>query len=197
MGWLVTERPLGPLVRRELNEAWVVLRSEGQVETARCMGEWSAFISFRCTFHNTDTHSLSNLHKHRSVLASTLSPFPRHLEHLNTSLSPTTSTPNHSKGIEESFAPWCAFTRVCLKVWSTNPWALYILNNLSCLFKMHTPGTSLVAQWLRIHLPMQGTRVRALVREDPTCRGATKPMRRNYWACTLEPASHNYWSPSA
>ena len=41
-------------------------------------------------------------------------------------------------------------------------------------------GTSLVAQWLRIHLPMQGTQVRALVREDPTCRGATKPMRHNY-----------------
>ena len=36
-------------------------------------------------------------------------------------------------------------------------------------------GTSLVAQWLRVHLPMQGTRIRALVREDPTCRGATKP----------------------
>ena len=33
---------------------------------------------------------------------------------------------------------------------------------------------SLVAQWLRIRLPMQGTRVRALVQEDPTCRGATK-----------------------
>ena len=40
--------------------------------------------------------------------------------------------------------------------------------------------TSLVGQWLRIRLPMQGTRVRALVREDPTCRGATKPMRHNY-----------------
>ena len=39
---------------------------------------------------------------------------------------------------------------------------------------------SLVAQWLRIRLPMQGTRVRALVREDPTCRGATKPVRHNY-----------------
>ena len=39
---------------------------------------------------------------------------------------------------------------------------------------------SLVAQWLRIHLPMQGTQVRALVREDPTCRGATKPVRHNY-----------------
>ena len=27
---------------------------------------------------------------------------------------------------------------------------------------------------------MQGTRVRALVQEDPTCRGATKPVRHNY-----------------
>ena len=41
-------------------------------------------------------------------------------------------------------------------------------------------GTSLVAQWLRIRLPMQGIRVGPLVREDPTCRGATKPMRHNY-----------------
>ena len=29
-----------------------------------------------------------------------------------------------------------------------------------------------MVQWLRICLPMQGTRVRALVWEDPTCRGA-------------------------
>ena len=29
---------------------------------------------------------------------------------------------------------------------------------------------------------MQGTQVRALVWEDPTCRGATKPVRHNYWA---------------
>ena len=55
-------------------------------------------------------------------------------------------------------------------------------------------GTSLVAQWLRIRLPMQGTRVRALVWEDPTCHGAAKPVRHNYWACALEPTSHNYWS---
>ena len=27
------------------------------------------------------------------------------------------------------------------------------------------------------------TRVRALVWEDPTCRGATRPMSHNYWAC--------------
>ena len=31
----------------------------------------------------------------------------------------------------------------------------------------------LLAQWLRICLPMQRTRVRALVQEDPTYRGAT------------------------
>ena len=41
---------------------------------------------------------------------------------------------------------------------------------------------------------MQGTRVRALVREDPTCHGATKPMRHNYWVCALVPASYNYWA---
>ena len=39
---------------------------------------------------------------------------------------------------------------------------------------------SLVAQWLRVCLPMQGTRVRALVWEDPTCRGATGPVSHNY-----------------
>ena len=44
-------------------------------------------------------------------------------------------------------------------------------------------GASLVAQWLRVCLPMQGTRVRALVWEDPTCRGATGSVSHNYWAC--------------
>ena len=38
------------------------------------------------------------------------------------------------------------------------------------------PGGSVVKNLL----PMQGTWVRALAREDPTCRGATKPMRHNY-----------------
>ena len=39
---------------------------------------------------------------------------------------------------------------------------------------------SLVAQWLRVCLPMQGTRVRALVWEDPTCHGAIGPVSHNY-----------------
>ena len=62
-----------------------------------------------------------------------------------------------------------------------------------CL-KIYVFGASLVAQWSRILLPVQGTRVRALVWEDPTCRGAAKPVRHNYWACALEPATHNYWA---
>ena len=41
-------------------------------------------------------------------------------------------------------------------------------------------GTSMVAQWLRIYLPIQGTQVRALVWEDPTCCGATRPVSHNY-----------------
>ena len=35
----------------------------------------------------------------------------------------------------------------------------------------------LVAQWSRICPPMLETRVRSLVREDPTCGRATQPMR--------------------
>ena len=39
---------------------------------------------------------------------------------------------------------------------------------------------SLVVQWSRVCLPVQGTQVRALVWEDPTCRGAAEPVRHNY-----------------
>ena len=46
---------------------------------------------------------------------------------------------------------------------------------------------------------MQDTWVRTLVREDPTCRGAAKPVSHNYWArvpqllkpAGLEPVLHN------
>ena len=48
------------------------------------------------------------------------------------------------------------------------------------LLKKIDRGASLVAQWLGIRLPVQRTRVRALVWEDPTCRGATKPASHNY-----------------
>ena len=35
--------------------------------------------------------------------------------------------------------------------------------------------TSLVVQWSKLCLPMQGPWVRSLVWEDSTCRGVTKP----------------------
>ena len=41
---------------------------------------------------------------------------------------------------------------------------------------------------------MQGTRIRALVQEDPTCPVEIKPVHHSYWACALEPMSHNYWA---
>ena len=46
--------------------------------------------------------------------------------------------------------------------------------------KIKSSGTSLVAQQLRILLSTQGTQVQALVREDPTCHEATKPVHHNY-----------------
>ena len=49
-----------------------------------------------------------------------------------------------------------------------------------CFYLKNQSRTSLVAQWIRIRLPMQGTQVQSLVWEDTTCRGATKPMRHNY-----------------
>ena len=36
--------------------------------------------------------------------------------------------------------------------------------------------------------------VLSLVREEPTCLGAAKPVCHNYWASSLESSSHNYWA---
>ena len=69
-----------------------------------------------------------------------------------------------------------------------------VVSSKSESLKMLPPWAFLVAQWLRIRLPMQGRQVQALVREDPTCLGAAKPMRHNSWACALELTSHHYWA---
>ena len=62
---------------------------------------------------------------------------------------------------------------------------------LCSAIKTLLPRTSLVVQWLRVHLSMQGTCVLSLVQEDSTCRGATKLMYHNYWVHTLEPELRN------
>ena len=60
--------------------------------------------------------------------------------------------------------------------------ASYLLLGIFSIEKRENKNkrASLVAQWLRICLLMQGTRVRALVWEDPTCRRAAGPVSRNY-----------------
>ena len=45
----------------------------------------------------------------------------------------------------------------------------------SCTFK-----TSLMVQWIRIHLPLQGTWVQSLVGEDSACHRRLKPMHHNH-----------------
>ena len=53
-------------------------------------------------------------------------------------------------------------------------------NEIETVIKNLPTGASLVAQWLRIRLPMQGTWVQALVPEYPTCHGAAGPVSHNY-----------------
>ena len=55
--------------------------------------------------------------------------------------------------------------------------------------------TFLVAQWVRIRLPMQVIRVQFLAQEDSTRLGAAKSMCHNYSGLhTLGPVSHNQWA---
>ncbi|KAJ8775615.1 hypothetical protein J1605_001335 [Eschrichtius robustus] len=64
--------------------------------------------------------------------------------------------------------------------WAREPQLLSLRVWSLCSATREAATAFLVAQWLRIRLPMQGTQVRALVWEDPTCRGATKPVCHNY-----------------
>ena len=47
-------------------------------------------------------------------------------------------------------------------------------------YKMQWDRTSLVVEWRRVHLPMQGTWVQFLVQEEPTCHcRVTKHVNHN------------------
>ena len=48
-----------------------------------------------------------------------------------------------------------------------------------------------MVQWLRIHLPMQGTWILPMVQEDLTCYKATTTASHSISACTLEPVLCN------
>ena len=60
---------------------------------------------------------------------------------------------------------------------------------ITVILKNTWSRTSLVVQWLRIHLPIQETWVPSLVQEDSTYHKATKPMCHDYWV-----VCHNCWS---
>ena len=78
------------------------------------------------------------------------------------------------------------------KVWLIEYFAFLIILIEKRLFK----GTSLVVQWLRIHLPMQGTRARSLVQEGPTRGGAAKPVSHDCWAWALRACEPQLLKPT-
>ena len=87
---------------------------------------------------------------------------------------------------ETHFRPWDTFklkVRGWKKIFHANgnqkKAGVAILISGKIDFKIKNVGASLVAQWLRVCLLMQGTRVRALAWEDPTCRGAAGPVSHN------------------
>ena len=49
---------------------------------------------------------------------------------------------------------------------------------------------SLVAQLVK-NLSVQQTWIQSPIQENPTCCGATKPARHDYWVCDLEPGNCN------
>ena len=98
-------------------------------------------------------------------------------------LSPTSSPPSHLQTTQKLLLA-VSPTSMLQHLFSLPRMPSSALNKL--LLILQEPSlkvsswTSLVAQWLRIHLPMQGTWVRTLAWEDPTCHRATKLVHHNY-----------------
>ena len=100
--------------------------------------------------------------------------------YLTEETSPTINRESEiSKNILQLPFEW-KFPLVCIAWWASGWWSCLALKEL-------VSGASLVAQWLRIRLPMQGTRVQALVWEDPTCRVSN-------WAGEPQLLSLRVWS---
>ena len=62
-------------------------------------------------------------------------------------------------------------------------WSGNTYSGLKCLKSQKRP--SLVVQWLRIHLPIQGYGFDTWFWKIPRASGATRPMQHSYWAWVL------------
>ena len=126
-------------------------------------------------------HSNKHLKKKLCQFSTVSSPKQRQSEHVLT-LSMRTSLPSKQNQIET------LQERKLTPIPLTNTDAK-ILNKI-----LANQGASLVAQVIRVHLPVQGTQVPSLVREDPSRHGAAKLTRHNLQASIPEPTNHNRWA---
>ena len=89
---------------------------------------------------------------------------------------------------------------------STSPVSFSVLSCLILSFSLSLPlvinqtfskesWPSLMVQWIRIHLALQGAWAPSVVQEDPTRHGAAEPVRHNSWA--REPQLLSPWVPRA
>ena len=82
------------------------------------------------------------------------------------------------KYVSPSLSLFLSLSYICVHVFIIRYPSSYKIKSWLLSIKVNERA-SLVAQWLRICLLMQGTRVRALVWEDPTCHGAAGPVSHN------------------
>ena len=75
------------------------------------------------------------------------------------------------------------------EIWSLpEPGMSRVLYHLHHLHECITRA-SLVAQWLRVHLPTQETPVPSPIWDNPMRRGAAEPLSHSYWACAPQPGA--------
>ena len=93
-------------------------------------------------------------------------------------ISPHESTAEYGRPGQISFetaSPCNSIIAPCLQLpltWWSSRTSLFPTFSVS---RKNSTRTSLVVQWLRIHLPMQGPGVWSLIREDSTCYGQPNP----------------------
>ena len=91
------------------------------------------------------------------------------------SLLPALTQPVHSHPL---WHPLALLLWHPLHVWNNNIKQCFIKQYKNSVSE-HSDKISLVLQWLRIYLLMQGTRLQSLVWEDRTCQGTPKPVCHN------------------